>query len=287
MKTRLLSLALVLLLAGCGQSLDYSIDNPTDAAIKLEIDGTAYEIPAQEAREISLEPGEHSLRSEQLGEVKFIVYRERQSGLINPTLSDYVIAREIYVTDESKLKNFGSFASRILLDGVEFEGAFEQTHALFIDKRWKFGVREAFPDNVTGYDPGNGGNIFSKIFTTRDFIAYFEQRYEMPGYFEQNRPANAPSAAPRQAEPAPALPSLAPEYERHSTALRELYAQYLKATDVGEQERLQKAYFDAQMAYTSATAMVGSKLPAEANEQANLFVTTLGQAMGTSAMVVR
>lgn len=285
MKQLFLPLALAFLLVGCGESLDYSIDNPTDSAISLEIDGTRHEIPAHTAKDVSLAPGEHSLRSDTLGELKVIVYVGREGGLINPTLSDYVIANEIYVSDASKLKNFGAMRNTIQLEGVPFEGAFQQSHALFIDKAWRFGVQENFPDSVTEHVPDNGGNIFSKIFTAKDFIAYYEQRNEVPGYFEQNRPTPAPTALPRKAEPAPALPTLSAEYKPHSRGLREVHGQYLKATDASEQKALQKAYFDAQMAYTQATALLGSKASPEANQQANLFVLTLGQVMGASALV--
>ena len=80
-----------------------------------------------------------------LGDVRFIVYIDGRGGLINPTLSEYVIAREVYVTDESKLKNFGVGNHGIELGGVNFEGPFEKSHALFIDKTWTYGVREPFP----------------------------------------------------------------------------------------------------------------------------------------------
>ncbi|MET1079597.1 MAG: hypothetical protein ABWY06_16415 [Pseudomonas sp.] len=286
MRTRLLALALPLLLIGCSQALDYSVDNPTGAPLKLQIDGTAYEVPAHAATEVTLEPGAHSLRSEQLGEVKFIVYRNGKSGLINPTLSDYVIARETYITDEANAKNFADIKTPIVIEGVTFEANHELTRALFIDKQWTLGVREPFPETMEIHTPDKlGGNFVAKIFTAKDYIAYFETRNEVPGYFEQQRPETVPSVL-REVEVAPPLPELPPELEAHAKPMRELFANYLKATDASEQERLQDAYFDTVMAYTSAAAPLYSKLTREANEQANQFILTEGKAIGSSTAVI-
>lgn len=286
MKKLLLCLFTSLLLAGCSDAVTYTIDNPNASNLELDIDGTAYLIPSGVSYEISLEPGLHSMRSEQLGELQFIVYKGGVGGLINPTLSDYVIARETYVTDESKLKNFGSIHSTIVLDGVPFTGSLELRNQLFIDKVWRFPVQEPFPAEVTGHVTEHGGNIFSKIFRRDEFVEYFEQSNQMPGYFAAQRDEEA-ARAPRQLVRAPKeLPRLEEAYEQHTGPLREVYAQRLKATEVSEQERLRKAYFDAQMAYTKATATVGSKLSTEANIAANNFVSTIAAAMGSSALVL-
>jgi len=283
----LLPLGAALLLAGCsGGSLSFSIDNPTDSPISLDIDGTSYAIAAHDAKDVSLKVGEHTMHGSTVGDLKFIVYTTGKGGLINPTLSDYVIANEIYVTDKSKLKNFGKLNNKIVLDGVTFVGPFTATHRLFIDKSWSFGVKESFPTEVTGHDSGNGGNIFSKIFAAKDFIAYYEKNADAPDYFAKNRPADAAPPAPRKVELPPELPQIgAPAYDGPSAGLRSVYARYLKAKDASEQEALHKEYFDAQMAYTSATATAGPNLPVAVNEHANDFVRTIGDVMGASALV--
>jgi len=286
MKRLLLCLFTTLLLAGCSDAVTYMIDNPNSPTLELEIDDTTYLIPSGVSLEISLEPGLHRMRSKQLGELQFIVYKGGAGGLINPTLSDYVIARETYVTDESKLKNFGSIESTILLDGVPFTGSLELRNQLFIDKTWRFPVQEPFPQQVTGHVSEHGGNIFSKIFRRDEFVEYYEENHGIPGYFAAQRDEEA-ARAPRQLVRAPSeLPRLEEPYEPHTGPLREIYAQRLKATEVSEQERLQKAYFDAQMAYTRTTATFGSKASREANLAANHFVSTLAAAMGSSALVL-
>ena len=127
MKTLALSFATLLLLAGCagGGSVDFSVDNPTDAPLRLKIDGADYEIAAHQAKALALKAGEHSLEAPATGPLKFIVYAGRKGGLINPTLSDYVIVSETYVTEASKAKNFmvGSDAGGHRQDLAQLGGA--------------------------------------------------------------------------------------------------------------------------------------------------------------------
>ena len=173
MKTLLFPFAAALALAACSPSkIEFQIDNPTDTPLALSIDGQDLPVAAQGSRPVSLAVGEHRLHTDKLGDVRFIVYVDGRGGLINPTLSEYVIAREIYVTDESKVKNFGVGNSGIQLGGVDFEGPFEKRHDLFIDKTWTYGVREPFPkEKVVAHVDSSGGQIVAKVFTAPDFIA--------------------------------------------------------------------------------------------------------------------
>ncbi|PSD49041.1 hypothetical protein C7E25_15925, partial [Stenotrophomonas maltophilia] len=77
-----------------------------------------------------------------------------------------------------------------------------------------------------------------------------------------------------------------PAFEAHAAPLREVYARWLKATTADEQKALRKQDFAAQMAFTSATASLGSGLGREANEAYNDFVSQRSQLMGRSALVV-
>jgi len=285
-KMRLVSLAALALIAGCSSnSIDFSIDNPTDAPLKLQIDGTAYDIPAHQAKDITLKAGEHSMDAPATGKIKFIVYTGRKGALLNASLSDYVIVSETYVTDASKLKNFApAGGGPFELDGVKFNGPFELANGLFIENAWRFGVREPFPDSLRGYDPGNGGNIFRKIFTAPDFVAYYEQQSGQPGFFEKNR-LHTP-AAPKPLMAAPALPVFADtKTQEASLKLRQLYQDYLRATDPAEQKRLQDEYSKLIIDFTMATATLASSRPVEENVKQNEFVERIGVAMGKSAQV--
>ena len=128
MKTLLFPFVAALALAACSPSkIEFQIDNPTDTPLALSIDGQDLPVAAHGSRPVSLAVGEHRLHTDTLGEVRFIVYVDGRGGLINPTLSEYVIAREVYVTDESKLKNFGTGKAGIELGGVDFEGPSRST----------------------------------------------------------------------------------------------------------------------------------------------------------------
>ncbi|NYF35732.1 hypothetical protein [Stenotrophomonas sp. JAI102] len=275
-------------ITGCsGPAQTFEIDNPGATPLTLRIDGNELPIAAHASRPVKLKPGEHHLQTEQLGDVRFIVYASGKGGLINPTLAEYVIANEIYVTGEDKLQHFGRLNNQIALGGVTFEGPYQATHDLFIDQAWSFGVREPFPEVQTvSHVDASGGRINAKIFTAPDFIAYVEAGMGQPGAYTRQQPKGyvAPvytlDAAPT------ALPALDPAFEAHAGPLRELYSRYLQATTADAQLQLQQEAFQAQMAFTAATATLGSGLSKEANEGYNTFVRTRSTLMGSAALVV-
>lgn len=286
MKRHWVSLATLAFVAGCSNSsTDFSIDNPNDASLKLQIDGTTYDVPAHQAKDISLKAGEHSMEAPATGKIKFIVYANRKGGLINPSLSDYVIVSESYVTDASKLKNFApAGGGPFELDGVKFDGPFELANDLFIDNNWRFGVREPFPDSLTGYDAGGGGNIFRKIFTAPDFVTYYEKQSGQTGFFEKNR-LHGP-VAPKPLTAAAPLPVFADaKTQEASLKLRQVYQDYLHATDPAEQKRLQDEYSKSILDFTMATASLAGSRPVEENVKQNEFVERIGVAFGKSAQV--
>lgn len=276
-----------LALAACSSKVDFEIDNPTDAPLAISIDGKDLPVAAHASRPVSLAPGEHRLHTDRLGDVRFIVYERGRGGLINPTLSEYITAREIYVTGEDKLKNFGTSGLGIEVGGVEFKGPFDKFHGLFIDKTWNFGVREPFPqEQIVAHVDSTGGKISTKIFTAPDFITYVEEGMGEPGAFKREQPAGY--VAPLYTlEPAPAtLPALDPAFEAHAGPMRDLYARWLKATTAAEQKALRKEDFQASMAFTQATATLGSTLPVAANQAYNDFVTVRSTEMARSALVL-
>ena len=276
-----------LALAACSSKVDFEIDNPTASPLAISIDGKDLPVAPNASRPVSLAPGEHTLHTQRLGDVRFIVYVDSRGGLINPTLSEYVTAREIYVTGEDKLKNFGASGLGIEVGGVEFKGPFDKFHGLFIDKTWNFGVREPFPqEQIVAHVDSSGGKISTKIFTAPDFITYVEEGMGEPGAYKREQPAGY-VAPVYTLEPAPAsLPALDPAFEAHAGPLRDLYARWLKASTAAEQKALRKEDFQASMAFTQATATLGSKLPVAANQAYNDFVTLRSTEMARSAVVL-
>lgn len=285
MRNMLLSIVFLLLAAGCGGKVSFSIENPTDTALALQIDETAIAIPPHQSKEITLKAGEHSMEAPAIGKIKFIVYAEREGGIINPTLSDFVIVSEAYTTGEEKRKNFRpSGGGPFQLDGVTFNGPFTLVNSLFIEKAWRFGVQEPFPDSLRGHDAGSGGNIMSKVFTAAGFVGYFEKQTEQAGFFEKNRRHIA--AEPRKLSPPPPLPDFAdPELQRASMKLRELYRRHQQATDPAEQKKLLGEHHKLVMEFVEVAGRRSSSQSVEENVKYNDFVLRGGQAMGQSAQI--
>lgn len=271
---------------GGNGDIEFTIDNPTAAPITVSIDGVAHTIDAHADSEIELKPGAHTLHSENLGDVHFIVYTKGRGGLINPTLGEYVMAREIYVTDEDKLKNFGVGNSEIELDGVSFRGPFNKTHDLFIDKHWNYGTHQPFPEQKTViHVDKSGGEINTKIFTAPDFIKYVEDSTGEPGAYARQNPKGYTAPTFTLPPPVTELPPLAPPFEAQAKPTRDVYARYLKATTTEQQLALQKEAFNVMMAFRPEGPEV-AKLPPAAHEQRNQFVSAFSQAIGSSAIVV-
>jgi len=283
---KLIPILVVTLVAGCGsKSVDFLIDNPTDKALKLRIDDTNYDIPAHQSTAVAMKAGEHSMDAPSTGKLKFVVYADRQGGLVNPTLSDYVIVSEAFVTGESKLKNFSpAGGGPFQLDGVTYNGPFKLVNSLFIDKDWRFGLNEPFPSSATGYDAGMGGNIFRKIFRAPEFVSYAETRYVQPGYFEKERQHLSPE--PRKVSGPPPLPEFSdPDLQQASLKLRELCQRYRHAADTDEQKRLQGEYNKLTMDFVSFAAPRLGSQPTEQRVKYNNFIQQTGNIMGSSAMV--
>jgi len=288
-KRTLFPLALVALLAGCtDRSASYSIDNPTDKPLTLTIDGKAYEVAAHDGKSLSLSAGEHTMKGDVIGDIRFISYYRGRGGIINPTLSDYVIYRQSFEKENSKSPGYSGKLDQILLDGVTFEGTMKQSDGLFIDKDWTYDVDEELPESVTEHDNGANNTVHNKVFRSKDFIAFFEKNADAKGYFDANRPKDF-VPAPRKVTILPAtLPAIDdPALEKLAAPRREIYAKYLKASDVTDQEALQKDEFTRRMAFSRGLMEVNDKarLSQEANQQVSAFEEAINRAFGSTALV--
>ncbi|MEN5118421.1 hypothetical protein ABE488_13970 [Luteimonas sp. TWI662] len=278
----------VLLLAACSPSTpSFEIDNPTDAPVQVTIDGKTHEVAPGASAALELDAGPHTLRAERTGEVRISVCGAERGTLINPTLSDYVLAREIYVADASKLRNFGAAIATVELGDAVYEGPFEQYTGLFIDRSWDFGVREAFPKQQTvARIPENGGKISTKLFTPQAFIDYIEDASDRQGEFARLHPGGYTQPA-RALETAPAeLPPLPQAFEPHAAPLRQAYAQRLQVNDAADCEAVRKRSHEALMAVTGATAMLHVDQSPQDNQAYNDFIDLYGRLMGAGALVL-
>ena len=68
-------IAAVLLSAGCSRStVDFEIDNPTDAPLTLSVDQQVHTLPPHTSMPLVLEPGQYRLQSGKIGSVRMVVY---------------------------------------------------------------------------------------------------------------------------------------------------------------------------------------------------------------------
>jgi len=289
LKRKLVSLALVALLAGCtDRSASYSIDNPTDKPLSLTIDGKTYDVAAHDGKSLSLSAGEHTMKGDMVGDIRFISYFRGRGGIINPTLSDYVIYRQSFEKENTTSPGYKGKLDQIVLDGVTFEGTMKQENGLFIDKDWTYDVDEELPDSVTEHDNGANNTVHNKVFRAKDFIAFFEKNADAKGYFESNRPKDfVPVARKVTLLPATLPPIDDPALEKLAAPRREIYARYLKATDASDQESLQKENFKESMAFSRGSMEINDKarLSQEAYRQINDFEEAMNRAFGSTALV--
>ena len=283
MKSLLLSLVAGLALAGCSlSSVSFEIDNPTDSPLQLTLDGKPHAIGPHASVSVSLAPGEHRLHTQALGDVQLVVYADGQGGLINPTLSEYVVVSQVYADAGQQ---YGEANNEIDLDGVAIEGPFTKVHGLFIEKDWRYGAHENFPDSVVTTQQQAGIERRNKLFSAVDFIAYLEKENEEPGSYLAANPAGYRTPE----DPAPftptVLPALHPQFEAHAAAARQWHARYLAAIDPSEQKRLKKESFKVSVDFVQASAAAGRDLRPADHEQRNAFQSALGQATGMSAAV--
>lgn len=282
---------LALLMAGCDSSPKFSINNPTTNAIHVKIDDKAYDVPPKSSTELSLSQGQHTLDSVTTGNIRFSVCGSSDNEvLINPTLSDFVIVSEIYVSDESQLNHFGSVNRIVTLNNEQWQGPFEQVHKLFIDRKWSFDDKTPFPDSQTVVNNRNKsegiGKISTKLFTANDFIQYVESETNSVGEFAKTHPEGYMPVQYKIEHAPKELPRLAPEFEVFASQKRSTYQQRLDIKNADDCETVKKADFDATMKFTSETAGSGTRHSLAADKSYDNFLDVETKAIGTVAVIL-
>lgn len=288
MKILLFLFVVVLVLVVCLLlKIEFQIDNLIDMLLVLSIDGQDLLVVVYGLCLILFVVGEYCLYIDMFGDVCFIVYVDGCGGLINLILSEYVIVCEVYVIDESKLKNFGIGKVGIELGGVDFEGFFEKCYDLFIDKIWIYGVCELFlKEKVVVYVDFSGGQIVVKVFMVLDFIVYVEEGMGELGVFKCEQLVGYVVLVYRFELVLVSLLVLVLVFEVYIVLLCEVYVQWLKVIIVDEQKVLCKQDFVVQMVFILVIVILGSGLGWDVNEVYNDFVFQCSQLMGCSVLVV-
>jgi len=291
--------SLPILLGGCSLlTPSFDFDNPGDQPLTMQLDGQPVTIPAHDHVVEKLASGQHSLQTEALGKVDFIVYNPTDKVLVNPTLSSYYITSEVYSTQP------GSFGQHDFtwraegqdaghrrvenVEGAELEGDFWEHHELFIAKDWDYDVHQDFPASTAQGGKISGGGVKRrKIFTGPDIVNYLEQRDDLPGWFADHRPADWQPPKHSLDDSLLSLPPLAPLLEAQAGEMRRVAADYQKATDPSQQKALQKQFHQVEMDYVKATAPLAAKLSVDESKAGNDFIEAISKIMYAPAAVIR
>ncbi|NUF50290.1 hypothetical protein [Gilliamella sp. ESL0250] len=154
-----------LILVGCSEpsSIDRWIDNPTANEIKVTIDGNELTIPAKSGVNYTFEYGKHTL-SYNNDNFNFVVKPAQfgESGLINPTQSNYYLYTVIYSTSEMNNEQYEKILREnreinnipAIIDGKEqeIEMPAKLINDVFIEKsqyHWDYSYDQPFPKEIT------------------------------------------------------------------------------------------------------------------------------------------
>lgn len=215
------------LLAGCSAApKTFEIDNPTGAAVTVSIDGSEHRVPAGGSVALTLATGAHTLHTDALGDINFLVSSRDRGGLINPTRSDYVIASSTTPSHEPVVSRFDDAQPGASLDGTLYEGPYRVSNEVVIGRSWRAGVHDAVP---SGRADADAALADAKIFAARDFVDYYREVVEGPSTFSYVVDPGMPAPTYLTALEDVGLPSLPPLFAQHAGELRSVYAAYLGA----------------------------------------------------------
>lgn len=214
----------VALLAGCSAApQSFEIDNPTASAVQIEIDGNAQVIPARTSTTLTLASGAHTLHSDSLGDVNFLVAAGQHGGLINPTGSTYVIAASTDARHAPALSRFDGVTNGATVDGTVYEGPYRTSNALVIERSWRAGVHDAVPTARAVASSQQD----AKIFAAADFVDFHRDVVEGPSTFAYVVNPGVPAPTYMAAIGDTAVPGVPSVFGEQADELRGLYTAYI------------------------------------------------------------
>jgi len=167
----LLMLVALFVLTACSDKVPFTIDNPSKATMVITIDNQEYSIGANSQEKVFLLPGAHKLSFGKLVDLQFMVYASLpKGGVINPSLSDYVVVSRSYTKQGIDSSSRTIYAiDPLSKKKLSFHHIKSQ---LFIDKTMTYSVGESLPDEVLVKGSTTNNAIRSALMTFDDFIKY-------------------------------------------------------------------------------------------------------------------
>jgi hypothetical protein len=264
--------ALALFLAGCEPLPDYettsewTVHNPLDEAVGVLIDGKGMKLEPQSSQTVTLQAGKHTIETGATGEIEFMVYINAKGGLINPTLSTYIVESVSFTREGTD----GSFDARgdnnqvISVAGHQFKGAYSLHKDLFIDKNWAYGLGEAVPDEISA-DSQLPGGFLNKLYSQAEFLQ------------AANLPASL--AEPTMMEQHPELPVIpvfeTPALEQAAKTYRAALNTYYLAAEAEAQSQAKEAADEASTTLVEAGKKAGDAVTEQDVTAYNVFRSTL------------
>ena len=153
----------------------FLIDNPSAETVKIKLDENSYTLAAYQSTKIQLNKGKHSFISTINDSVivrdSFMIDSEIR-GLLNPTLSDYIIFTEYYaqnINKDSLLK-----AHSKIIDSVKYYGEISEENQFFI-KDFYLNEDQEYLKVIKKMD---SISKVTKIFRKENFIDFYKQYYK-------------------------------------------------------------------------------------------------------------
>ncbi|MEC5145999.1 hypothetical protein [Chitinophaga sp. 212800010-3] len=179
MKKALLAVSIVVSLYACDTGKKYYIDNPTNAPLKVVLDGANIDVAPKEYKRVQIKPGAHQVsvaggpqRSFTIGENEF-----GKGGMINPLGAKYVVWAESYTAKgaPSTAPNF-----TIEWNGQKIQGPFTIDSSIYMINNWWYDVVTPFPKSVEV--PSNSASArVTKIFRPDDFTREYNEMIKEGG----------------------------------------------------------------------------------------------------------
>ncbi len=188
MKKTAVTLAMLSVLYACNV-LDkggkkYFIDNPTNAPLKLVLDGQNIELSAHEYKQVDIKGGSHQLAVAGGAQRSFTIdeTQSQKGGMINPLAATYVIWTENY----GEKNSYNPLSHTIKWNGEDITGPFKVDSSVYIPNGWSFDVVTPFPKSVQVSN--NASSAWkAKIFRAEDFTKEYNEYYKGGG--AQQEPA--------------------------------------------------------------------------------------------------
>ncbi|WP_193014351.1 MULTISPECIES: hypothetical protein [Gammaproteobacteria] len=178
-------LSIILVLSGCdlfAKKIAFTIDNPTDEAITVQVDNNTYTLSPRTYEKIELIKGTHAV-TYQNETAHFYLYENSRGGMINPTMSPYYINYVFYKVENDGLdyektakEMLFSYKNTDTIQGVLYSGYFLKFDNLIVEKigdtyEWVVDVNE---DYLDGYRAKSALLITGKLFREDDYIKYIK-----------------------------------------------------------------------------------------------------------------